>query len=187
MSSSVTPHISTAPVTVYLGLGANLGDAEATLLKAAATIANWDEVSKARLSSRYRSAPIDSSGDDYVNAVLQIETSLPALTLLEQLQALELQHGRERPYLNAPRTLDLDILLYQQHVLNTPRLILPHPRLHLRAFVLLPLLELAPEISLPGLAQAQAYLASVAEQAITRLADSQIIAYPHAVSMHHPA
>lgn len=177
MSLPVTAHHNSRHALIYLGLGANLGEPEASLCAAAATIATWPEVSQARLSSRYRSAPIDSSGDDYVNAVLEIQTSIPALSLLDRLQALELQHGRERPYQNAPRTLDLDILLYQQQELKTPRLTLPHPRLHLRAFVLLPLLELAPDLNLPGLAAAQHYLASVAGQAISLLPGSQIIDY----------
>lgn len=177
MSLPHTAHLNSSQSLVYLGLGANLGQPEASLCAAAASIAAWPEVSQARLSSRYRSAPIDSSGDDYVNAVLEIDTSLAALTLLERLQALELQHGRERPYHNAPRTLDLDILLYQQQELKTARLNLPHPRLHLRAFVLLPLLELAPDIHIPGLAAAQHYLASVADQAISLIPGSQVIAY----------
>lgn len=164
---------------VYLGLGANLGQAEATLLAAAATIAAWPEVQQARLSARYRSAPIDSTGDDYVNAVMSLQTSLPALTLLERLQALELQHGRERPYLNAPRTLDLDILMVAQQRCDSPRLALPHPRMLQRAFVLLPLLELAPELCLDDGSSLAAHLPGVADQAITRLAASQTITYAH--------
>ncbi len=165
---------------VYLGLGANLGQAEASLLSAAASIAAWPEVSQARLSSRYRSAPIDSSGDDYVNAAMEILTSLPALSLLERLQALELQHGRERPYLNAPRTLDLDILLYQQQVIQHPRLTVPHPRMQQRAFVLLPLCELAPALCYPDASKVSHHLPELAGQAIQRLAGSNIVEYRRA-------
>jgi len=115
-----------------------------------------------RVSSLYRSAPVDAGGPDYLNAVAEIATTLPPPALLHALQALEQAAGRERPYRNAPRTLDLDILFYGDVRLESAALTLPHPRLHERAFVLLPLAELAPERVVPE------WLAGVAGQAIER-------------------
>ena len=136
--------------TAYIGLGANLGDARATLQAALAAIAALPQTRLVRRSSWYRSRPVESSGPDYLNAVAEIETALEPLALLDALQSIEHRHGRERPYKNAPRTLDLDMLLYADRHIETDRLVVPHPRLDERAFVLLPLLELRP---LPALAQ----------------------------------
>ncbi len=97
-------------------------------------------------SSLYRSAPVDSSGPDYVNAVVELNTSLEPIALLLELQRIEYLAGRERPYRNAPRTLDLDLLLCQGCTLYTPQLTVPHPRMWERAFVLLPLHEIAPQL-----------------------------------------
>jgi 2-amino-4-hydroxy-6-hydroxymethyldihydropteridine diphosphokinase len=97
-------------------------------------------------SSLWQTAPIDASGDDYVNAVVKVQTSLGAQALLEQLFAIERKSGRERPYRNAPRTLDLDLLLYGDEQIDTDTLQVPHPRMWERAFVLKPLRELAPQI-----------------------------------------
>jgi len=132
----------------YVGLGANLGaDLLATLNQAARSLATLPGTRLAALSSAWRSAPVDAGGPDFLNAVAALDTSLPPIELLDALQAIEQAHGRERPYRNAPRTLDLDLLLYGDLVLDTPRLTLPHPRLAERAFVLRPLLEIAPELS----------------------------------------
>ncbi len=122
-------------------------------------------------SSLYRSQPIDAGGDDYLNAVVRLDTGLDAEALLAELQTIEQRHGRERSYRNAPRTLDLDLLLFGSLVLETPTLTLPHPRLHLRAFVLLPLLEVAPDVRIPGCAGTAGLLEAVASQRIERLAD----------------
>jgi 2-amino-4-hydroxy-6-hydroxymethyldihydropteridine diphosphokinase len=111
----------------------------------------------------YRSAPVDATGPDYLNAVAELRTTLGAMDVLDLLQALENQAGRERPYRNAPRTLDLDLLLYGDASIEAPTLQVPHPRMWGRAFVLLPLAELAPE-RVSGEA-----LASVQDQAIDRL------------------
>ncbi len=157
-----------APVTAWIGLGANLGDARETVLAAARAMAAWDEGARMRLSPLYRSAPIDAGGPDFFNAVAAIDTRLSPEAVLDKLQALELAFGRERPYRNAPRTLDLDLLLHGQTRLDTPRLTLPHPRLHQRAFVLRPLLDLDPTLSLPGLGAAADYLRSVSDQDIHR-------------------
>ena len=132
----------------YIGLGANLGaDLPATLTQAALRLAALPGTRVVALSSSWRSAPVDAGGPDFLNAVAALDTALLPLELLDALQAIEQTHGRERPYRNAPRTLDLDLLLYADLVLDAPRLTLPHPRLGERAFVLRPLLEIAPELA----------------------------------------
>lgn len=130
----------------YIGLGANLGDARATVLGAATELAASAGVFSARLSPLYRTKPVDAHGPDYVNAVQELRTTLSPAALWQRMQALENAHGRERPFRNAPRTLDLDLLWYNHLSLNTPALIVPHPRLHQRAFVLQPLADLAPTL-----------------------------------------
>ena len=134
------------PVTAFVGLGANLGDAQAALQGALAGIDRLPGTRLVRSSRIYRSAPVDAGGPDYLNAVAQVETRLDAHALLRALQSLELAAGRERPYRNAPRTLDLDLLLYGSARIESATLDVPHPRLRERAFVLLPLAELAPEL-----------------------------------------
>jgi 2-amino-4-hydroxy-6-hydroxymethyldihydropteridine diphosphokinase len=153
----------------YIGIGANLGDASANVDDALARLGALAGCSVLAASSKYRTAPIDSSGDDYVNAVACIDTPLDAPALLAALHAIELAHGRERPYRNAPRTLDLDILLYGERQIDTPTLRVPHPRMLERAFVLVPLLEIAPGLSVPGRGAASNFLAAVADQGITRM------------------
>jgi len=157
------------PVTAFIGIGANLGDARANVLDAVARLGKLPGAALEAVSSLYRTAPIDSSGDDYVNAVARLSTSLPAQQLLEALFGIEQAHGRERPYFNAPRTLDLDLLLYGDEQIATATLTVPHPRMHQRAFVLMPLLELAPELVLPGLGRAAGFAPGVADQGIIRL------------------
>jgi 2-amino-4-hydroxy-6-hydroxymethyldihydropteridine diphosphokinase len=153
----------------YIGIGANLGDARANVEDALRRLAALPATSLLRRSSLWRTAPIDSSGDDYINAVAAIDTALSAMALLDALRAIELAHGRERPYRNAPRTLDLDILLYGDEAIESAVLTVPHPRMHLRAFVLAPLTEIAPGAHVPGIGPAAALMASVADQHITRL------------------
>ena len=153
----------------YIGIGANLGDALANVDDAIARIKALPSTRLLASSSRYRTAPIDSSGDDYINAVACIDTSLGAHELLAALQGIELAHGRERPYRNAPRTLDLDVLLYGDQVINTPALQVPHPRMCERAFVLAPLLEIAPAAVVPGLGPAQQFARAVAGQQIAKI------------------
>ena len=147
----------------WVGIGANLGDARANVLDAIARLERLPGARLLRASSLYRTAPIDSSGDDYVNAVAAIDTDLDAYALLRALFGIEQEHGRERPYRNAPRTLDLDLLLHGDARVDTPALTLPHPRMHQRAFVLRPLAEIAPERVAPG------WLDAVAGQRIERL------------------
>ena len=155
--------------SAYIGIGANLGDARANVLDAVARLRRLPGTTVAAVSSLYRTAPIDSSGDDYINAVARIDTTLDAEALLRALHDIEQQHGRERPYRNAPRTLDLDVLLYDDRQIASATLTVPHPRLTQRAFVLVPLLELAPAILIPGLGPAASFAASVADQAIAVL------------------
>jgi 2-amino-4-hydroxy-6-hydroxymethyldihydropteridine diphosphokinase len=130
----------------FVGIGANLGDAVATVRQAILDIQRLSGTSVAAASSLYRSQPVDAAGPDFINAVVEIRTRLDPFELLSALQQLEADAGRERPYRNAPRTLDLDLLMYSDVVLQTPRLTLPHPRMRQRAFVLVPLAELAPEL-----------------------------------------
>ena len=153
----------------YIGIGANLGDALANVDDAVARLAALPSTRLIASSSRYRTAPIDSSGDDYINAVACIDTSLGPQDLLTALQDIELAHGRERPYRNAPRTLDLDVLLYGDQVIDTPTLLVPHPRMLERAFVLVPLLEIAPGVAVPGFGPAQQFAGAVADQQITKI------------------
>jgi 2-amino-4-hydroxy-6-hydroxymethyldihydropteridine diphosphokinase len=156
-------------VLACVGLGANLGDARAALQSAADAIGKLPETTLVALSPLYRSAPIDASGPDYVNAVALVRTNLDAHALLRSLQAIEHEHGRERSHRNAPRTLDLDLLLHGDDVIHDDMLTLPHPRMHERAFVLRPLLDVAPDIRIPGLAAARDWLPRTAEQRIERL------------------
>jgi 2-amino-4-hydroxy-6-hydroxymethyldihydropteridine diphosphokinase len=159
-----------ASVPAYIGLGANLGDARATLGAALQALAALPGTTLRAASSTYRSAPMDSSGPDYLNAAALLDTRLAAPALLAEMQRIEREHGRERPYRNAPRTLDLDLLFYADQRIAMPGLTVPHPRLHERAFVLLPLAELAPDLVVPGHGVVGTLLASVADQRIDRLA-----------------
>lgn len=151
------------PVIAYVALGANLGDARAAVLAGIQNIVGLPSVSLLAASSLYRAAPIESAGDDYINAVIKISTTLPAYSLLSTLLKLEQDAGRERPYFNAPRTLDLDLLIYGSAAISSERLTVPHPRMRDRAFVLLPMQEIAPELVL------EADLQRVSDQAIQKL------------------
>ena len=153
----------------YVGIGANLGDARASVAAAQRALAALPESRLVGLSSVYRSAPIDATGPDFYNAVVWLQTRLAAPALLAALQGIEQAFGRERPYRHAPRTLDLDLLLLGDQVWQTATLTLPHPRLHQRAFVLLPLLELNPGLALAGLGALAAWLPACTDQAIERL------------------
>ncbi|MDM0040311.1 2-amino-4-hydroxy-6-hydroxymethyldihydropteridine diphosphokinase [Variovorax sp. J22G21] len=150
-------------VRAYVAIGANLGDAKATVQQAIDALDALPQTRVAARSSLYRSAPFEASGPDFINAVAALDTGLDAHALLGAMQQLELQAGRERPYRNAPRTLDLDLLQHGDDALDTPTLTLPHPRMTQRAFVMLPLAEIAPELVTPQ------QLAAVAGQPIERL------------------
>ncbi|SDO25782.1 2-amino-4-hydroxy-6-hydroxymethyldihydropteridinediphosphokinase [Rhodoferax sp. OV413] len=151
------------PVTAYVALGANLGDAAQTVRNAMDAIHALPQTEVGQRSSLYLTTPIDSDGPDYVNAVVEVITSLCAPDLLEQLQKIEQSAGRKRPYRNAPRTLDLDILLFGSGQIHSPALTMPHPRMAQRAFVLRPLAEIAPALVTPK------QLGAVRDQAIEKL------------------
>lgn len=150
----------------WIGIGANLGDARATVIQAAQRLRPLGLVA---MSSLYVSAPLQASGPDFVNAVAALDTPLAAPDLLGALQAIEADFGRQRPYPNAPRTLDLDLLLMGDETIDLPHLCVPHPRLHLRAFVLRPLLELAPQLRAPQLGSLADWLPATASQPIRRV------------------
>ncbi|NHC05158.1 2-amino-4-hydroxy-6-hydroxymethyldihydropteridine diphosphokinase [Azonexus fungiphilus] len=154
----------------YIALGANLGDPAATVNAAFAAL---DRLPHSRLlakSALYRTAPVGIADQpEFVNAAARLETTLAPEALLDALLDIEQVFGRVRAERNGPRTLDLDLLLYDELRLATPRLILPHPRLHLRAFVLQPLAELAPDLALPGRGRLAAWLPAVANQGIRKI------------------
>ncbi len=153
------------PVTAWIGLGANLGDARQAVRAAIEAIGQLPGTTVTQQSSLYRSAPVDAGGPDYVNAVIEIRTALAAPGLLAQLQRIEQGAGRTRPYRNAPRTLDLDLLLFGSGSIFSAQLTVPHPRMQERAFVLLPLAEIAPQAVPSGA------LAAVSSQRIARMTD----------------
>ena len=132
---------------IFVGLGANLGDAAATVQAAFDALDALPGTHCVARSSLYRTAPVDAAGPDYINAVAELRSMLEPELLLAALQAVEARFGRERPYRHAPRTLDLDLLLYGVRRIATPTLSLPHPRLHERAFVVTPLAEIAPDLA----------------------------------------
>jgi 2-amino-4-hydroxy-6-hydroxymethyldihydropteridine diphosphokinase len=156
-------------VTAFIGVGANLGFSRDAVLNALADLGRMPSTEFVAASSLYQSAPIDSEGPDFINAVAEIETTLSAEDLLTALQAIETRYGRVRTTRNAPRTLDLDLLLYGDGLIKTPDLIVPHPRLHERAFVLQPLIELTGPIEIPGHGRIDTLAAAVADQRVDRL------------------
>jgi 2-amino-4-hydroxy-6-hydroxymethyldihydropteridine diphosphokinase len=156
--------------TAYVGIGSNLKDPRAQVLQAFDELDGLPHTRLVKKSSLYRTAPMGHAAQpDFINAVAQLETGLPAERLLAELQALEALHGRERSFPNAPRTLDLDVLLFGNAVLDTPSLKLPHPRMHERAFVLKPLVEIFAAASIPGRGPAAALLASCKNQEVERI------------------
>ncbi|MFN9745628.1 MAG: 2-amino-4-hydroxy-6-hydroxymethyldihydropteridine diphosphokinase [Betaproteobacteria bacterium] len=155
---------------VFVGLGANLGDAAATVNAAFEALAALPGTRLLGRSSLYRTAPVEATGPDFINAVAELRTALDPEALLRSLQAIEEKHHRQRPYRNAPRTLDLDLLLFGERTIATPLLTVPHPRLHRRAFVLEPLLELAPALGHSALGALAAWRQGTAGQPLEKLA-----------------
>jgi 2-amino-4-hydroxy-6-hydroxymethyldihydropteridine diphosphokinase len=154
----------------YIGIGSNQGTPRAQVAAAFEELAALPRTQLTGRSPMYASEPVDAPGQPpYVNAVGAVQTGLAPQALLSSLQAVEARRGRERPFRNAPRTLDLDLLLYDDVVLDTPTLTLPHPRMHLRAFVLRPLLDLDPGASVPGRGDAMELLRACAGQRLARL------------------
>ena len=154
----------------YVGLGANIGEPRRQIEAAIAELNKLPDTNSVVASRFYRSAPVGYLNQpDFLNAVAQLDTGLPPETLLDRLQEIENRHGRERPFAGAPRTLDLDLLLYGDETITSARLTVPHPRMHERAFVLKPLLEIAPEAVIPGHGKAGELLAGCADQCVERI------------------
>lgn len=159
----------------YVGIGSNLGGPRLQIESALADLGRLPRTRLLRCSSLYRSVPLglaqgQATQPDYLNAVARLDTEIGAESLLGELQGIERRHGRERGLPNAPRTLDLDLLLYGEHVLDSPQLILPHPRMHERAFVLAPLVEIEPQAQVPGHGAVRELLAVCSGQRVERIA-----------------
>ena len=154
----------------YVGIGSNLEDPVRQVRDALNELHRLPHTRVVKRSSLYRSAPLGHAAQpDFINAVAQLETGLPAERLLEELREIEARHGRRRSFPNAPRTLDLDVLLFGSSELDVPGLRIPHPRMHERAFVLEPLLELSPDISIPGIGTAKSCLQGCSQQRTERI------------------
>ena len=155
----------------YIGIGSNLEDPRAQVLRAFDELAELPQTRVAARSSLYRTAPVGHADQpDFINAVAALDTQLPADALLRELQAIEARHRRKRSFPNAPRTLDLDLLLYGDARIDTPGLSVPHPRMHERAFVLQPLVEIAPQVQIPRRGAASQCLAASTGQRVERIA-----------------
>jgi 2-amino-4-hydroxy-6-hydroxymethyldihydropteridine diphosphokinase len=154
----------------FIGLGANLGDPRAQLHGAIQALGGFPQTRLVNASSLYRSAPVGyAQQPDFINAVAEVETALSPRDLLDALLRLEAESGRTRSFPNAPRTLDLDLLLYGSEVIVEERLSVPHPRMHERAFVLMPLVEIAPDVDIPGRGAASAWLSRAANQSVEKI------------------
>jgi 2-amino-4-hydroxy-6-hydroxymethyldihydropteridine diphosphokinase len=153
----------------YIGLGANLGDARQSLKDAVVCLAQQHCVTVLAKSSLYCTEPIDAQGDDYYNLVVKIETTLTARALLALCHRIEHHFGRERPFRNAPRALDLDIVLFGDERIDEPDLVVPHPRAAERAFVLVPLVEIDADVTIPGIGRADALIKRTAHQRVERV------------------
>jgi 2-amino-4-hydroxy-6-hydroxymethyldihydropteridine diphosphokinase len=153
----------------FVAFGSNLGDRAAEIERACAAISALPSTTLVARSSLYATAPVAASGGEFLNAVAHVRTSLAPLDLLRALQAIEARHGRSRPFPGAPRSLDLDLLLYGDRVLAGAELTLPHPRLHERAFVLAPLLEIAPDLVVRGRGRVADLRAAVTAQHVAKL------------------
>lgn len=154
----------------YVGIGANLDDPAGRVRRAFEALDSLPRTRVLKRSSLYRTEPQGYRAQpDFVNAVAELETSLGPRQLLAGLQGIEGQGGRERSFRNAPRTLDLDLLLYEAERIDEAGLQVPHPRMHERAFVLVPLLEIAPEAAIPGVGTARACLEAARDQGVERM------------------
>jgi len=152
-------------VIAYVGLGANIGEPGRNLQAALDELGNLPHTRLTSSSGFYRSAPLGNTEQpDFLNAVAELRTGMSSETLLDGLLEIELRHGRKRTFKNAPRTLDLDLLLYGQESIVSDRLTVPHPRMHERAFVLKPLAEISPDILIPGKGKVRDLLAGCAGQ-----------------------
>lgn len=155
---------------VFIGLGSNLSDPVAQVTHALEALDKLPQTRVLKKSSLYRSAPVGYlEQPDFINAVAQLETELTPRALLDALLAQEQACGRTRKFRNAPRTLDLDVLLYDDMVHHEHGLTIPHPQMHLRAFVLQPLLEIAPDCVIPGVGKAAEAARQCAGQTLERI------------------
>lgn len=153
----------------YLGLGSNVGDSWQTLRDAVVCLAHYPNITVLRKAGMYLSSPIDTEGADFFNTVVSLETTLTAQQLHAVCMQIECQFERKRPYRYAPRTLDMDLLLFGDQTIFSPTLTVPHPRMLERAFVLVPLAEIAENIEIPGCGHIQQYLPTVAQQKVRRI------------------
>lgn len=155
----------------YVALGSNLQDPEQQVLRAFEELNGLPQTRVVAKSALYRTTPVGYDNQpDFVNAAAEVSTELEPLALLRALLALETAHGRERPFPNAPRVLDLDLLFYDDLAMHDPELTLPHPRLHERGFVLFPLADIAPDLTVPGKGTVRALLEALPDQGVQRMA-----------------
>lgn len=155
----------------FVALGSNLEDPQKQVLRALAELDSLPETRVIAKSALYRTAPLGYDNQpDFINAAAEVSTTLEPVALLRALLALETTHGRERPFPNAPRVLDLDLLMYDDLELHDPELTLPHPRLHERGFVLFPLADIAADVNVPGQGRVRDLLRSLPDQGVERLA-----------------
>lgn len=158
-------------IPAFIGLGSNLDRPEQQVLAAIRELAVLPQSRLIVTSSLYRSTPLGPQDQpDFINAVVKLETGLPAADLLGQLQQLERQHGRTRTVHWGPRTLDLDLLLYADMIIDTDTLSVPHPQISLRGFVLEPLLEIEPAVAIPGLGPAREIYRQLAAAPLQKVA-----------------
>jgi len=154
----------------FVALGSNLQQPELQVTSAFNELANLPQTSLVKASSLYKTAPVGYDNQpDFINAVAEVETTLTAPSLLSALLDLENSHGRERPFPNAPRVLDLDLLLFDDVAMQTAFLTLPHPRMHLRGFVMLPLAEIAPDVIIPNIGKVSDLALSCADQSVEKI------------------
>ena len=156
----------------FIGLGSNLSDPREQILRALQALGSLPHTRVLAQSSLYRSAPVGFlEQPDFINAAAKLETALSPRALLDELLELEHKCGRTREFRNAPRTLDLDVLLYDDLRYHEHGLTIPHPQTHLRAFVLRPLLEIAPDCAIPGIGSAAEALQGCRQQQLEQVAN----------------
>lgn len=156
--------------TAYIGLGSNIGNPESHIRAALDQLKQHPDIQLDKVSSLYQTPPVGYLNQaDFINAVAKIYTRLSPQGLLQVLLDIELNHGRERPFKDAPRTLDLDLLLFDQIEMDTPTLTLPHPRMSSRGFVLVPLAETEPQIDIPKQGKVSDLIAQISTTDIIKL------------------
>jgi|SRR5450830_466229 len=165
--------ISSPKHRAFVALGSNLQHPAQQVGNALNELNALPQTTLIKASSLYKTAPVGYDNQpDFINAVAEVETTLTAPALLTALLKLEDAHGRERPFPNAPRVLDLDLLLHDDETMQTTTLTLPHPRMHLRGFVMLPLAEIAPDVIIPNIGKVSEIALACADQSVEK--------------MHHP-